>query len=618
MDRVCLLAIAFLMALVFVSSGFSTIIPVPNAVATIQQGVDLAVEGDTILVAAGTYAGPGNRDIDFGGKNVTVLAEQGALLTTIDCEGSEFDQHRAFHLDNEEDSTSKIIGFTIRNGYAESGGAIYCGMLTAPTIKDCIFIHNHAEGKGGALSLNMGADSRLENCRFESNTAKLGGAAAVNDVFSLDLVFSHCEFINSSSDNGGGAVFIYFAYPTFEACTFESNSTGGNGGAILGSIASFWASDCRFIANSASGSGGCASVFESYIRVSNSLIAGNTASEGGAIHWHHPSCAKNGAESAEPIAPYLLNCTLVGNMASDSGSAVMSQFLECGDPTFERFFTLENCIVANNGITRPFACKDGANFPELTCTNVYGHTGGDFVGCIGGQDGTNGNFSAKPLFCNLPQGDYGLYNTSPCTPDYNTCGVLLGSEPIGCTSPNLVIIPQRFSVLLANTIEPTQCEILIGNLTDGHGAQDIDQSSVLVNTTIAPVITELLTGFPGFAGEVLRLEFPIADLIESYGTLFDTTEQSYSVSYSYTDQAMESFEGTVIAYGHRTGDLNDDGQLDISDLVYMVSYFFDGGPNPWHPLAADFSRDGVVDISDVVSLVAFMFPNTTPQPDQDL
>jgi len=57
-------------------------------------------------------------------------------------------------------------------------------------------------------------------------------------------------------------------------------------------------------------------------------------------------------------------------------------------------------------------------------------------------------------------------------------------------------------------------------------------------------------------------------------------------------------------------DINDDGSgPDISDLVFLVSYMFSGGPEPPCMLAADINGDGspVPDISDLVYLVAYMF-----------
>src|SRR5687767_15150199 len=37
---------------------------------TIQAAVNASATGDTIIVEDGTYTGPGNRDIDFGGRNI--------------------------------------------------------------------------------------------------------------------------------------------------------------------------------------------------------------------------------------------------------------------------------------------------------------------------------------------------------------------------------------------------------------------------------------------------------------------------------------------------------------------------------------------------------------------
>ena len=41
---------------------------VPFPYRTIQEAVDAAVDGDTIVVHPGTYVGTGNRDIDFGAR----------------------------------------------------------------------------------------------------------------------------------------------------------------------------------------------------------------------------------------------------------------------------------------------------------------------------------------------------------------------------------------------------------------------------------------------------------------------------------------------------------------------------------------------------------------------
>ena len=66
----------------------ATTIHVPADQPTIQAGIDAAADGDTVLVADGTYTGDGNRDIDFGGKSIVLKSENGPVLTVIDCEGN--------------------------------------------------------------------------------------------------------------------------------------------------------------------------------------------------------------------------------------------------------------------------------------------------------------------------------------------------------------------------------------------------------------------------------------------------------------------------------------------------------------------------------------------------
>ena len=70
------------------------VIHVPADSATIQAGINGAVDGDTVLVADGIYTGNGNRDIEFEGKAILLMSENGPENCVIDCEGNYQDQHR--------------------------------------------------------------------------------------------------------------------------------------------------------------------------------------------------------------------------------------------------------------------------------------------------------------------------------------------------------------------------------------------------------------------------------------------------------------------------------------------------------------------------------------------
>src|SRR5688572_22573881 len=163
-----------LVALGFGGEASAGIVHVPGDHSTLQAAVNAASPGDVVLVAAGTYRGAGNRDIDFGGKGLTVKGEAGARSTVIDREG----QGRAFRFPPAEPEGALLTGFTLRGGSAGQGGAIHLGARAAPTIEDCIFEANSASA-GGAVYGDEAAPG-FRGCTFLGNSAIEGGALAFN------------------------------------------------------------------------------------------------------------------------------------------------------------------------------------------------------------------------------------------------------------------------------------------------------------------------------------------------------------------------------------------------------------------------------------------------------
>src|SRR5262245_22699620 len=104
-------------------SGVNSVCASPGGpTRTIQAAIDASPAGDIAVVHDGIYTGPGNRDMDFGGRAITLRSASGAAACIIDCQASLADQHRALRLISGETSTSVLEGFTIKNGFKVSGG----------------------------------------------------------------------------------------------------------------------------------------------------------------------------------------------------------------------------------------------------------------------------------------------------------------------------------------------------------------------------------------------------------------------------------------------------------------------------------------------------------------
>jgi hypothetical protein len=109
------------------SAAAQNIINVPASQPTIQAGINAASNGDTVLVAPGTYT----ENINFGGKAITLTSSGGPSVTIID--GGRLGTVVTFNTG--ETSASVLSGFTIRNGFQNGypGGGISISSAS-PTI----------------------------------------------------------------------------------------------------------------------------------------------------------------------------------------------------------------------------------------------------------------------------------------------------------------------------------------------------------------------------------------------------------------------------------------------------------------------------------------------------
>ena len=170
-------------------------IHVPGDYPTIQEGIDAAVDGDTVLVASGTYTGPGNKNLDFQGKAITVRSADGPETCIIDCEGA----GRGFIFHSGETSLSIVDGFTITNGLARQGGGIQCEQ-SSPTIMNSRITSNIAVEDGGGVRCRDFSEPTIVNCLIAGNSGVAGGGFTSSDG---NATIVNCTITENIADSGG-------------------------------------------------------------------------------------------------------------------------------------------------------------------------------------------------------------------------------------------------------------------------------------------------------------------------------------------------------------------------------------------------------------------------------
>ncbi len=296
----------------------AAVIRVPADYSTIQAAVDHSHSGDEIRVAAGTYTGPGNRHIDFHGRDISVIGEAGPEVTIIDC-GYE---DRGFQLESGETNAAVIAGFTIRRGsrdmWTANGGGIYCHGAS-PTIRNCIITECRIENQGGGIYMESAQPASISDCLVQRNYCLMGGDDG-GEGGGLYLVgpitVSRCTIRGNVCEMGvfqgtyGGGVFctngarledcliarntllayesglgggVYAENSSIVRCRILGNYTGGwGGGACIKGTSDLF--DCVITGNAGGCRGGGVAVYQGDARISGCTIAGNTALINGQDH----------------------------------------------------------------------------------------------------------------------------------------------------------------------------------------------------------------------------------------------------------------------------------------------------------------------------------------------
>jgi parallel beta-helix repeat protein len=344
-----------------------------------------------------------------------------------------------------ENYLTKILGFTIRNGFSETGGGgikadsasnpriwsnyifhnstsergggIECISNSSPEIKDNYIIENSAE-VGGGIYTNFSQPAIIDN-RIIANIATLSSGGGIS-IWGFNSIIENNHIRDNISNGSGGGIYCRSSSAaTIKGNTINGNSANGYGGGIY-----FHGCDhLQLIANditdnSASDPGGALYFYHNTnVKIAGNRIENNSSNYGAAVYLFHDNIGPifynnaiinneatvgGGGFYSVDSSPKMINNVIANNYADSAGGGLI--ILD------ESFPTIKNCIVWNDraAIHNEIYC-DSSSTPIIEYCDVEG-----------GWPGI-GNIDIDPLFRDTSDSDFHIMSTgcgdtadSPC------------------------------------------------------------------------------------------------------------------------------------------------------------------------------------------------------------
>ncbi len=250
----------------------------------------------------------------------------------------------------------------------ETGGALHVqGDSTIAIVKGTKFNGNISGNYGGGVALALDANLTFEDCSFEGNSARFGGAIHVQGE-ARSLTLKNTTFSSNNADQMGGGILIAGAETiTIEDSRFENNQSGNIGGGLYMVEGQMGASRLNmtntiFDSNETATVGGAMVILNANSNITSCLFVNNEANDVGAISME--------ASGSDELNVTIKNSTFADNTGQLSAGIATSTT----DSTQATLFLQNNAFLNVNATNyaastgNTIVVSDGGNFSNDTST----------------------------------------------------------------------------------------------------------------------------------------------------------------------------------------------------------------------------------------------------------
>jgi len=405
--------------------------------ATIQHGIDVAGDGDTVLVQPGTYV----ENINFNGKNIVVKGEE-RETTIIDGNYA----GRVVTFMGGEDSTAVLCDLTLTRGRSAPGGGIHCDE-SSPTLNNLYVIDNSASGWGGGISFN-GCSATLNNSTIINNVAETDGGGIIiynnsdititNTNINTNFASYNLTGTDYSGDGGGIALKNEGKLNINNAIIYGNTTDDGVGGGIYFSGAEFQINNCTITENSSYQGAGIYLNLDNNTDFSNSIVENtiirNNTTNTPSGHGYGGGIYVGNSSVNQDSLLHFNNIEITNNTSGEGGGLYFNNInIHTANSTIVRNTStyewgggicssggnhvLLNTILWNN-VPQEIFFRDQShssyNVIDISYSNIQGDTTNIATNDNGEVNWLDGNINENPIFIDPDNSDFHLQWGSPC------------------------------------------------------------------------------------------------------------------------------------------------------------------------------------------------------------